>query len=38
MYMCMYAYTYMRKILCVRVCEHMCFVYIHVYFSTIICS
>ena len=35
---CMDAYSDMRKVLCVRVYERMSFVYIHVYFSTIICS
>ena len=38
MCMRMYAHTYMRKVSCVRVCESMCFVNIHVYCSTIICS
>ena len=36
--MCMRMSAYMRKVLCVRVCESMCFVYIHVYCFTIICS
>ena len=37
MCMCMYAYTYKRKVLGVRVCERICFVHT-CYFSTIICS